>query len=1294
MKIKFLFGRFLTFLGLLLFCATTLFSQNNSAQRNIGWQKPIEQNIEGTVVKFLQFNNSELDASQQYMPYYVERFENVNANIEYAISNPQFAEFEFPDLIFEQQLLSSDIKVNTIISYNRKQPVARIKFIPLRINSSTGKIEKLVSFNIVTNQTNLRKNNSNNAMAKFANQSVLASGEWFTVSVASDGVYKITYDFLKRKLKINPEDLITANIKIFSNGGGMLPFANSVPRPDDLQEIAIKAQGLDDGKFDKNDFIAFYGQGPVKWKLNTADNRFHHQLNLYSDSTFYFINIDGAAGKRILPQAGSSLSPSNTATTFDDYQFYEDERQNFIKSGREWFGKQFDVDPDQSFKFNFPHLTKTVPVYVQSEFAGRTFNTNVFFDLSYNGTPINKLKVTSFFSNYLSDFCALASSIQGNSISKTFNATTDDVAIDVKFTRTSSNANGWLNYIEMNATRDLIFTGSQMFFRNKESAGAGKVTNFIITTSSSNNIRLWDVTSHDNVFEQQFNSNGGNINFVVATDSLREYVLFSESEYKEPLFGRKVENQNIHAEAIPKMVIVTHPQFIDEAEQLAKFHRDNDGLSTLVVTTEQVYNEFSSGAPDVSAIRDMMRMFYKKSIGPQDMPKYLLLIGDGSYDNKNREYSTNNLILTWQSASGCSFTGSYVTDDFFGLLDDDEGNVNSGEEVDIGIGRFPVFTNEQAQVCVDKVINYSTEPGYIVEEASCNNGVRSPLGDWRNTICYVGDDEDSNTHLQHNEIMVSISQQLANEFTVDKIYFDAFQQISTPGGKRYPSVKDAITKRVERGSLLINYAGHGGETGWSEERVLEVSDVRGWKNANRLPIFVTATCEFSRFDDPGRTSAGELILINSENGGIGLFTTTRVAYTNTNLDLNKNLIQSFFNFTNGKPRLGDIMRYTKALSAQDQNRNFCLLGDPAVVPAFPEYKLSVTQINDQPAALFNDTLKALSNVKIKGVIKDASNNIITNYKGVVYPTIYDKTQKITTLSNDPASPATQFLLRKNVLYKGKAEIKNGEFEFTFMVPKDIDYTVGLGRISLYAQDGKTDAMGVYDSAKIGAINPSPPSDSKGPSVELFMNNENFNMGGTTDANPRIYAVLNDEYGINTVGNGIGHDITATLDNQTQNIFTLNDYYQGDLNNSASGKVIYPLYNIANGNHTLTFKVWDIFNNSSEAKTEFVVASEANIALNHVLNYPNPFTTNTRFMFDHNQACNTLLVEIKVFTVSGKVVKQFNQIINCEGYHEGIQWDGRDDFGDRLGRGVYLYKVKISDVDGKSAEKIEKLVLLR
>ena len=299
MKIKFLFVRFLTFFGLLLFCATSLFSQNNSAQRNIVWQKIIEKNIEVTFLKFLQFNNSELDASQQYMPYYVERFENVNANIEYAISNPQFAEFEFPDLIFEKQLLSSDIKVNTIISYNRKQPVARIKFIPLRINSSTGKIEKLVSFNIVTNQTNLRKNNSNNTIAKFANQSVLASGEWFTVSVASDGVYKITYDFLKRKLKINPEDLITANIKIFSNGGGMSPFANSVPRPDDLQEIAIKAQGLDDGKFDKNDFIAFYGQGPVKWKLNTADNRFHHQLNLYSDSTCYFINIDGEAGKRI-----------------------------------------------------------------------------------------------------------------------------------------------------------------------------------------------------------------------------------------------------------------------------------------------------------------------------------------------------------------------------------------------------------------------------------------------------------------------------------------------------------------------------------------------------------------------------------------------------------------------------------------------------------------------------------------------------------------------------------------------------------------------------------------------------------------------------------------------------------------------------------------------------------------------------------------------------------------------------------------------------------------------------------
>ena len=332
---------------------------------------------------------------------------------------------------------------------------------------------------------------------------------------------------------------------------------------------------------------------------------------------------------------------------------------------------------------------------------------------------------------------------------------------------------------------------------------------------------------------------------------------------------------------------------------------------------------------------------------------------------------------------------------------------------------------------------------------------------------------------------------------------------------------------------------------------------------------------------------------------------------------------------------------------------------------------------------------------IKGQVNDVFGNKLSSYNGVVYPSVFDKIVKVHPLSNDASSPDTTFELRKNILYKGKSEVKNGDFEFSFIVPKDIIYNYGLGRLSYYVQDGVSDGNGYYDSLMIGGINQNAPADNSGPLVKLYMNNNKFVYGGTTSTEPFIYAEVADSNGINTVGNGIGHDLMAKLDNDNNKVILLNDYYQNDLNSYKSGKVLYQLKDLSEGRHTLSLKAWDIYNNSSDAYTEFIVAESASLALSNLLNYPNPFTTKTRFMFDLNVCCQLLTVEIRIFTVSGKLVKCLNKYVSSDGFHvDNIEWDGRDDFGDPIGKGTYIYKVNVKTQEGETVDAIEKLVILK
>jgi hypothetical protein len=726
-------------------------------------------------------------------------------------------------------------------------------------------------------------------------------------------------------------------------------------------------------------------------------------------------------------------------------------------------------------------------------------------------------------------------------------------------------------------------------------------------------------------------------------------------------------------------VIISHPDFISSARSLAAHRHDHDGLDTVVVTPGQIYNEFSSGKPDVSAIRDFLKMLYDRAATQEEMPKYVLLYGDGSYRNKGTEANNTNLILTYQSANSLSPVSSFVTDDFFGLLDDNEGG--STGLMDIGVGRFPVSTQVQARNAMTKTISYD-QP--------------DRMGDWRNTICFIGDDGDYNLHMRQADELADYVETNYPSFSIGKIYLDAYPQVSTPSGARYPDVNEALSQRVNKGALIINYTGHGGENGLAHERILTINDIISWQNRDKLPLFMTATCEFSRFDDYEHTSAGELVFLNPEGGGIALFSTTRLVYSQQNHALNVRFYEHVFtlNAQHQHYRLGDVMRLTKNnTSAGVNKRNFTLLGDPALVLAYPKNRIRVLTVNGTDITQATDTLKALGKVTSTGRMEDELGNPMPNFNGIIYPTIYDKRSVIKTLSND-GDPQMTFSLRDRILYKGKASVNNGLFSVQFIVPKDISYNYDYGKLSFYAADNLEDASGSSDRVIIGGSADSIANDSEGPEIQIFMNDEHFVFGGMTDANPQLLVYVSDSNGINTIGSGIGHDLTAIIDQQTNQTIVLNDFYEADTDSYQSGKIQYPLKSLEAGQHHLKVKVWDVYNNSSEDYIEFVVNTSSDLVLKHVLNYPNPFTTHTRFFFEHNQPDTDLDVLIQVFTVSGKLVKTIERHVTSTGYRSApIDWDGLDDFGSRIGRGVYIYRVKVRTSLGQTAEKFEKLVIL-
>jgi hypothetical protein len=817
-----------------------------------------------------------------------------------------------------------------------------------------------------------------------------------------------------------------------------------------------------------------------------------------------------------------------------------------------------------------------------------------------------------------------------------------------------------------------------MAFRDVESIGEGTISRFEIQNCQSSCL-LWDVSNQNSVNQIPLSIIGNTGSFNTSTNQLKEFIVFNpEGDFPSPKIIGTIQNQNLHALPQTDMLIVCPDKFISHASQIADFHRNNDNLHVTVVTQKDIFNEFSSGCPDVSAIRNFVKMFYERANNESEMIKYLLLFGDGSFDNKSDRENNTNQLLTYQSENSLSPTQSFVTDDFFGLLDNDEGEASG--MLDIGIGRLPVNTVDEAQTVVNKITNYNS----------------AEKGDWQTMICFIGDDEDNNTHVRDANLLATQVENSYPQYRVKRIFLDDFEQITTSAGQEYPEVNTEINESINKGTLIMNYTGHGNENGLAHEHILMIDDINSWKNSVRFPLFMTATCEFSRFDNYKKLSAGEIILLRNNGGGIGLFTTTRLVFSSPNFSLNQN----FYNFAFEQNqdgdfyRLGDIMRFTKnATSSGINKRNFTLLGDPALRLNYPEHKAIGTHLNDISISQPIDTLKALSEIKITGKIISANGDDLSGFNGTLYPTVYDKANTKSTLGNDGIP--FEYTSQTNILYKGKASIKNGTFDFTFFVPKDINYQYGMGKISYYASGISTDAAGFTNNIVVGGTNPDAGNDKTGPEIELFMNDEQFTSGGMTNENPLFLAIVQDSSGINTVGNAIGHDLIAILDQKTDQPIELNDFYESDIDNYKKGKITYQLTDLKTGEHEIQLKVWDNVNNSSIAKLDFVVAESADLVIKHLLNYPNPFTTNTGFYFEHNQTSGSLDVLIQILTVSGKLIKTIETTVNSIGNRVGpIQWDGKDDFGNSIGRGVYFYRVKVRADNGKTVNKFQKLVILK
>ena len=1286
---------------LLLFATLTAFAQSRfDFKANLEWAEPAIHysypTPETSVPQFsiYRFGGAVYQADAPSLPVYQVVFNTPGyGNLSASLRNEVWEAFD-KETSPDDALLSENPNFNTFLAKERTQYKGVVSFIPIRKNGSS--YERLVSFDLSVRYSSRPYPVAGSARDEYPTVSVFADADanpMYKLPISETGMYKLDKTYLD-DLGIDTDNIDPRRIKIFGNGGGPLAELIDAQRLNDLVENPIRVTGEADGSFDAGDVVIFYAEGPHKWTYNNSINAYERVTNIYTNENFYYLKIDTQNGRRVTDSPRQNLGGATyTTDEFSDYQTYDEDTQNLLDqfasgygSGQAWYGDSYKLQKQRNYtgKFNFANVVQdtakaAVRVAARTNSGAASWRVTVEGKVASAGT--GTVNLNSIDSRYAHKKDLMLSFVPNG----------ETPVIDIELANSGA-GEGWLDYITLNVRRRLVMTGNMMRFSDIEASG-NSVSKFILSTNTAPEI--WDITNPVEPALQNMTVSGSEVSFGSNTsDVLREFIAFNPgSALLVPAKGSEVAAQNLHGIQDADMLIVYHRDFAAQAQQLAEHRTDFSDLTVAVAEVDQIYNEFSAGKQDPSAIREMAKMLYERN--PQGF-KFLLLLGDGSFDARGIALapgeSNFNFVPVYETIESLQPIESFPSDDYFGLITEGEGTpqIKTGF-LDIAVGRIPVRTASKAQEMVDKIIRYDTE----IET----------FGDWRNRLTHVADNGDNEIHQKDADAVAEKNRTQNKNFNIDKIYLDAYQRVATTGDARVPEANAALNNAVFRGNLAITYLGHGGPGGWTQERVLRKEDIFSWTNEHKMPLFITATCTFSGFDAANSVSAGEEMLLLPNGGAVALFSTVRPVYASQNADLTDTVsLKLFRDPTTERLPMGEVLQAAKnTFSGSNNQRKFLMLGDPAQKLAIPKISVATTTINGLPVDATNlDTLSALDRVTIEGEVRNIDGSLASNFNGIVYPTVFDKIKTLTTLGEvgDPMD----YLLRKNVIFKGRASVTNGKFTFTFVVPKDIDYNFGQGKISYYAEDEsqRIDAAGASCDIIIGGINEEALTDDEGPQVEVFMNTFEWISGGITGNSPVLLARLTDDLGINVVGNSIGHDLTGLLDENSQNTYLLNDYYEAELDDYTKGTVTFPLSDLEPGLHEIKVKAWDTANNPAEGSTEFIVADDAAVALTNVLNYPNPFVNRTCFMFDHNQA-GDIDVLVSIYTVSGRLVKTIEERIdgntgkvtrdNC------LEWDGKDDFGDDLAQGVYLYKVRLRNsttgaISDKKESEFEKLVIIK
>ena len=1124
----------------------------------------------------------------------------------------------------------------------------------------------------------------------------LSTGNWFRFYVEKSGIYKLSKNFIQ-SLGLDLNGVNPKKIKIFGNGGRMIPLANSSDYPIDNEENAIQVIGEDDGVFNDSDYVLFYAEGVDTYNTESDTN-----LNLYSDKSYYYISTDGGNGKRIEEYTQPTGNSTSTITTSDDYQFHEVDLYNIVKTGRRWYGESFAVDDEQEFEFKCPDISNPSQGKLKVHLASASSNLTDF-TIKSNDQTIGTLS-----------FPALTANSGTEAIDLSLNSQiTPSETTKIKITFDNNgvpSSKGYLDYISLEYKRKLAGTTSQFKFQNNAAATSFGIGEYQFTNASTIK-EIWNITDIYHVSKISNTTAASTFNFKTVLGETQKFTTLVESDFYVPKRDAqsRVTNQNLKGTVFKDnqnnfkdidYLIITPNSFVSQAEKLAVFHRNYSQLNVKVITLESIYQEFSSGKQDIGAIRNFVRYVYENASDFSKKVKYVNLFGDASFDFKNRTLGNTNYVPIFHTLnSNTTGESSFASDDFFACMDTNEGNVElTNNAADIAVGRMIVSSTQQAEEMVNKVVEYHDMKSY---------------GSWRNDYVAVSDDpdlyktQDKYLQLYQNNLTDVIHAQKPF-LNYKKILLDAYQQVSSAGGDRYPKAREEMFNSFEKGALVFNYLGHGGEDGLTGERIWEKSDGENFSNQYRYPLFITITCDFSRFDNPLRPTAGEYTYWNPKGGAISMITTIRSIGQGSAQIFNNTLAEKIFSYGNSNyVSIAEALRQAKfANNNNSSTRVVFYLGDPALMLAIPKPQIALTKVNDAPLTGPIDDFKALSYMKLSGHIQDENGTLLNNYNGELAVNIFDKEYTKNTYRNDGADAVIDFnntsastlpfTVMGETIFRGNASITNGQFEFGFVVPKDIKIPVGNGKVSFYSKRNQLllDKTGLNTTIKVGGINTNAPTDTTAPTVRLYMNDETFINGGITNESPYFLAFINDENGINTAS-GIGHDMIAILDGDDSNPYIVNDYFETELDDYTKGKIRFPFRNLSPGLHTITFKAWDVYNNFVTAEIQFLVINDDEMALTNVLNYPNPFVSYTEFWFTHNKPFEPLNVQVQIMTITGKIVKTINQTITTEGFlSRDIIWDGKDDFGDKIGKGTYIYKLTVqSSLTNKKSEKIEKLVIL-